>query len=164
MKNFLDRNVLITANREYYGINICPRFWDWILENSVDGVVASVSSVAQKLQAGTDQLAQLSRTYQTTFFQQDNPNVSSSVLRNADWVESQSYTPKAIQWIVNSAHHMLITHATAEEWVVVTHEKPSNSRNKVKIPNVCEAFGIECWTPFEMLRREKARFVLGASE
>ena len=164
MKYLLDTNVLITANREYYGMDICPGLWDWILENNVDGIVASVSSVARELQAGSDQLVQWSRRHSTTFFHDPDPNVSSAVRRVADWVNSQSYAPRAIKWFIDSADHMLIAHAMTEKFVVVTHEKPSNSRKKVKIPNVCEAFGIECWTPFAMLRREKARFVLGASE
>jgi transcriptional regulator with XRE-family HTH domain len=32
---------------------------------------------------------------------------------------------------------------------------------KVKIPEPCIGLGIKCMTPFEMLRRERARFVLG---
>jgi hypothetical protein len=44
---------------------------------------------------------------------------------------------------------------------VVTHEVPSGSIRKVKIPNVCIGLGVKCVTPFEMLRRERARFVLG---
>jgi hypothetical protein len=31
---------------------------------------------------------------------------------------------------------------------------------KIKIPNVCIGLGIKCLTPLEMLRRERARFVL----
>ena len=36
----------------------------------------------------------------------------------------------------------------------------SNSIKKIKIPDVCKGLGIDCMTPFEMLRREKARFIL----
>ena len=45
--------------------------------------------------------------------------------------------------------------------VVVTHEKPANTLKIVKIPNVCIGLDIKCITPYEMLRLEKARFVLG---
>jgi hypothetical protein len=44
---------------------------------------------------------------------------------------------------------------------VITHEKPENSKNIVKIPNACVALGVHFMSPFEMLRRERARFVLG---
>jgi len=32
---------------------------------------------------------------------------------------------------------------------------------KIKIPDACIGLGIKCMTPFAMLRRERARFVLG---
>ena len=32
---------------------------------------------------------------------------------------------------------------------------------KIKIPDACIGLGVRCVTPFEMLRREQARFVLG---
>jgi len=62
---------------------------------------------------------------------------------------------------LQGADYWLIAHAIAHSHTVVTHEKPSDGR-KVKIPNVCVGHGIRCVTPFEMLRSERARFVLGA--
>ncbi|MBV6522211.1 MAG: hypothetical protein MNPFHGCM_02357 [Gemmatimonadaceae bacterium] len=47
--------------------------------------------------------------------------------------------------------------------VVVTHEVPAASPRKIKIPDACIGLGIKCMTPYEMLRVERARFVLGAS-
>jgi hypothetical protein len=38
---------------------------------------------------------------------------------------------------------------------------PSPSSKKVKIPNACIGVGVRCMTPYEMLRVERARFVLG---
>ena len=145
-------------------MDFCPGFWDWILEGNVDGTVARVSAVAKKLQVDSDQLVQWCRRHLTRFFLVPNQKLYSSVSQVADWVESQSYTPRAIQRFIDSADHILIAHAMVENSVVVTHENPSNSRRKVKIQNVCEAFAVECWTPFEMLRRKKARFVLGECE
>ena len=45
---------------------------------------------------------------------------------------------------------------------MVTHEVPSASNRKIKIPDACIGLGIKFMTPFEMLRRERAKFVLGA--
>ncbi|MGA3028265.1 MAG: DUF4411 family protein [Bryobacteraceae bacterium] len=52
--------------------------------------------------------------------------------------------------------------ALAGQHTVVTHEVPSASIRKIKIPDACIGLGIRCMTPFEMLRRERARFVLGS--
>jgi hypothetical protein len=44
----------------------------------------------------------------------------------------------------------------------VTHEAPSDSRAHIKIPNACIGLGVRFMTPYQMLRIEQARFVLGA--
>ena len=44
---------------------------------------------------------------------------------------------------------------------MVTHEVPAASPKKIKVPDACIALGVECVSPFGMLRRERARFVLG---
>ncbi len=47
--------------------------------------------------------------------------------------------------------------------IVVTHEVPANSAKRIKIPNACMGLNIQFMTPFEMLRRERARFILGST-
>jgi hypothetical protein len=59
------------------------------------------------------------------------------------------------------ADYYLVAQARAGGRTVVTHEKPEVSRRRIKIPNACIALGIPHVTPFEMLRRERARFTLG---
>ena len=44
---------------------------------------------------------------------------------------------------------------------MVTHEMPSTSTKRIKIPNACRGLSIQSMTPYEMLRQEQARFVLG---
>jgi hypothetical protein len=61
----------------------------------------------------------------------------------------------------DDADAYLVAHAHAHDLVVVTREQPSDGIRQVKIPNVCVALKVKYVTPFEMLRRERARFVLG---
>lgn len=46
---------------------------------------------------------------------------------------------------------------------MVTHEVPASSVKRIKIPNVCIGLNLRFMTPYEMLRRERARFVLGGT-
>jgi hypothetical protein len=78
------------------------------------------------------------------------------------WVTWQQYEPAAISTFLQVADFYLIAHALADGHVVVTHEVPANSVKRIKIPNVCIGLGMRFMTPYEMLRRERARFVLGA--
>lgn len=54
----------------------------------------------------------------------------------------------------------LVAHAHAHSHQVVTHERVDAGRSRIKIPVACVAMGVTCMTPFEMLRAERARFVL----
>ena len=59
------------------------------------------------------------------------------------------------------ADYYLVAQAYAGQHAVVTHERASGSRRKIKIPDVCIGLDIKCVTPYEMLRNERACFVLG---
>lgn len=61
------------------------------------------------------------------------------------------------------ADYYLVAQAHAGKHTIVTHETPSASTRRIKIPDACIGMGIKCMTPFEMLRLERARFVLGPS-
>ncbi|MDN5870816.1 MAG: DUF4411 family protein [Nitrococcus sp.] len=46
--------------------------------------------------------------------------------------------------------------------LAVTHEVAANWTKRIKIPNACIGLGIRFMAPYEMLRVERARFVLEA--
>jgi len=78
------------------------------------------------------------------------------------------FCPAFWEWLMTAkslflqiADYYLVAQALAGSHVVVTHEQPQNSVNRIKIPNVCIECGVKYINPFEMLRREQARFVLG---
>ena len=76
------------------------------------------------------------------------------------WATSQRYEPSAVSIFLQKADYYLVAHALEGKHTVVTHEIPSASTRKIKIPDACIGLGIKCMTPFEMLRKERARFVL----
>lgn len=59
-----------------------------------------------------------------------------------------------------AADYYLIAQARQRNAIVVTHEVPSDSLKKIKIPNMCMDLGIKFITPFLMLRELQAKFVL----
>ena len=80
----------------------------------------------------------------------------------SQWASGQRYEPSAVSTFLQVADYYLVAQALAGGHTVVTHEVPSASVRKIKIPDACIGIGIKCVTPFEMLRRVRARFVLGA--
>ncbi len=81
----------------------------------------------------------------------------------SDWASGHGYQPAAFATFLQVADYWLIAHALAHECIVVTHEVPADTASKIKIPNACIGLDIRCMNPYEMLRRERARFVLGMS-
>ena len=66
---------------------------------------------------------------------------------------------------MQGADYYLVAHALESGYEVVTLETLSQPAaiKRIKIPNVCNIFGVNYLTPFEMLRREQAHFVLGSA-
>ncbi len=157
----LDANVFMAASRLHYGLDFCPAFWEWLIDNTAKGRVFSIERVSDEIQAGDDALAQWASDQGPAFFLKPDAALQPALGKVAQWATSQQYEPVAISTFFQIADYYLVAHALAHEWVVVTHEVFVNSTKRIKIPNVCMGIGIKHMNPFEMLRREKARFVLG---
>lgn len=157
----LDANVFIQAKNLHYGLDFCPAFWTWIVEQNAAGVVASIDKIHDELVAGGDELTVWAGERGQAFFMPPDSDVVSGLTDVSQWVTSQTYEPAAIATFLQVADYWLVGHAKAHSYTVVTHEVPSESQRKVKIPNVCVGMRVPCVTPYEMLRRERARFVLG---
>jgi hypothetical protein len=79
----------------------------------------------------------------------------------SNWASTEGYEPAAVSTFLQVADYYLVAHALAHGHTVVTHEIASTSVKKIKIPNACIGLGIKFMTPYEMLRHERAEFVLG---
>ena len=164
MPYLLDANVFIQAKNLHYGFDICPGFWDWLVQANAQGKVFSIEKVGDELEAVNDELAAWARARGEAFFLRPDMQVVEAFRRVSEWVNSAGYEPTAINTFLQVADYYLIAHALAHNFIVVTHEVPANTRKKVKIPNVCIGLGIRHMTPYEMLRREGAKFVLVGSQ
>ncbi len=163
MKYLLDANVFIAANNLHYGLDFCPAFWDWLVQSNAKEKVFSIEKVGDEIDAGEDQLSIWASTLNEHFFLKPDSEVLSAMADVSNWVTGNGYNSAAINTFLQVADYWLISHALAHQLVVVTHEKPAETPNKVKIPNVCVGLDIKVMTPFEMLRHERARFVLGST-
>lgn len=168
MNYLLDANVFIQAKNLHYGLDFCPAFWDWLIQNNEAGRVFSIEKVEDEINAGDDDLAVWAKDRGAGFFQKPDAAVVSQFSNVSAWVSGQGYEPAAVNTFLQVADYYMVAHAHAHAQArgltVVTHEVPANSAKKIKIPNVCIGLGIRCMQPYEMLRYEKARFVLGVTE
>ncbi len=156
----LDANVFIQAKNLHYGFDICPGFWDWLVERDRAGSVASIEKVADELRAGGDDLAGWAEKRGDSFFLRPDAAVAAALPAVSDWAVGAGYEPSAAATFLQVADYWLVAHALAHDSVVVTHEVPADTIRKIKIPNACIGLGVRCMNPYEMLRRERARLVL----
>ena len=158
----LDANVFIQAKNLHYGFDFCPAFWNWLDEQNRAGKVVSIEKVADELHAGTDELAAWAAARGDGFFLSPDDTVVPALHTVSNWASTQGYEPAAVATFLQVADYWLVAHALAYGCAIVSHEVPAETTRKIKIPNACIGLGLRCVTPYEMLRREGARFVLGS--
>jgi hypothetical protein len=124
--------------------------------------VFSIEKVEDELTAGADELAHWASQQGKGFFLKPDAKLLPALGRVANWATEQPYTPAAVNTFLQGADYYIVAHALAHGDVVVSHEIASTSVNRVKIPSACIGLGVKVMTPFEMLRHERARFVLEA--
>lgn len=161
MAYVLDANVFMSAKNLHYGLDLCPAFWDWLAANNEAGHVFSIEKVEDEIIAGGDELSDWAARRRPGFFLKPDQAILPALGAVSIWSTGQGYEPAAINIFLQAADYYLVAHALAHGSIVVTHEKPENSRKRIKIPNACIGLDVKCMTPFEMLRRERARFILG---
>ena len=164
MAYLLDANVFIGAKDSHYGFDFCPAFWDWLLREHRAGRVYSIEKVGGELLAGDDELAEWARARGDDFFLCPDATLGPALTAVSTWATAQDYEPGAINTFFQAADYYLVEQAYDGQHTVVTHEVPADSPRKIKIPNVCRRLDIEYLTPYEMLRRERARFVLSPAQ
>ena len=156
----LDANVFIQAKNLHYGFDFAPAFWDWLVRENQAGTVASIEKVADELRAGDDELSKWADDLGDEFFLTPDSSVIPALSRVSDWAGVQNYDSAAVATFLQVADYWLVAHTLAHHYVVVTHEVPADTLKKIKIPNACTGLRLRCISPYQMLRQEKARFVL----
>jgi len=170
MAYLLDANVFMSAKQLHYGFDFCPAFWDWLVQENRVGKVFSIEKVSDEIQAGTDELSQWAAGLDAGFFQEPDQQTLAALGTVSQWAtkhalpNGESYTPAAISTFLQVGDYYLVAQALASKHTVVTHEVPRNTIGNIKIPNACLALNVKYMNPFDMLRKEKARFVLGGAE
>jgi hypothetical protein len=160
MSYLLDSDVFIQAKNLHYGFDFCPAFWDWIEERRQSATVLSIDRVRDELIVGDDDLAAWAQVRGDDFFVKPDNSVLASLRATSEWTNTAGYEPAAVNIFLNAADYYLVAHAHAGDHIVVTHEVPSPSTKKIKIPDACIGLGVKCVSPYTMLRSERARFVL----
>jgi hypothetical protein len=106
-----------------------------------------------------DELAHWASRRSSGFFLRPDAKLLVALGTVSTRASSQSYDPAAVNTFLLVADYYLVGYALAHGHIV-THEIASTSTKKIKIPDACIGLGIKVVSPYEMLRTERARFIL----
>lgn len=161
----LDANVFIQAKNAHYRFSIAPGFWQWILRAHSAEQVFSIPAIRDELHVGGDELSEwIKAEVPTTFFVSSPATIGPSLASLARWTaEHDLYMQTARETFLASADYALVAHAQALGMTVVTHESSRpGARNRVLIPQACEAAGVPWVSPFDMVEAAGMRLDLTA--
>jgi hypothetical protein len=165
----LDADVFIRAKNHHYDMTFCPGFWDWLIDRRKANRVFSIKAIFDDLcQTATDddeedELSKWVKSDGSSLFLPHDQEMTDKLPVVSIWASSQNYTAAAINEFLGCSDYFIVSYALAHNHTIVTHEVPSISNKKIKIPDACRCLKIKCVTPFEMIRSEGARFVLDNS-
>ncbi len=164
-KYLLDSNVFIEANRRYYAFDLCPGFWESLSIYHSKDLICSIDRVKTiEFAKGHDDLKEWadSKISKKFFVASDGEDVQASYAEAMQWVQDQKrFYPFAKTEYAESVDGWLIAYARAKGMILVTHEEPApESKKQVKIPDVCNAIGVQCVNTFDMLRALGTKFIL----
>lgn len=135
MRYLLDANTYIEAKNQYYGMDICPAYWDWLDRQFALGTIVSVDMIGRELKEGNDELANWVRERPDHFISNDDELTQTLFADIVQFVMEGDYNPGNRDNFLAKADPWIIAKAKVIGASVVTHEAvaAANTR-KVKVP------------------------------
>lgn len=164
----LDSDVFIAAKNAYYAFDICPGFWESIVEAHQHDRVRSIDRIKAELLAGQpkeDLVVWVKETVPAGFFHgTQSKAVLDAYAEIALWVQrSTQYLDRAKAKFATEADGWLVAYSMVHGTTVVTNEQPRpDSRSRVLLPDVCTQFRVPSKDTFTMLRSLAVRLDLRA--
>lgn len=156
----LDANVLITANRDYYSMEMVPVLWEWLLHMAECGHVKMPIETLEEVRDGGGKVKKdalvtwlnHADVYEKLVLQEDtSPEIISSVI-------ARGYAPDLDETELEEVGRdpFLIAYAVTdpENRIVVSIEvsAPAKKRANRRVPDVCHDNGVSVCNTFTMLR------------
>lgn len=166
MRYLLDTNFFIQAHRSYYPLDVVESFWIRTKELAENGHIISIDKVKKEIYDKSSHEDELKLWCVDNLEEQFFHSTSSALSQYIEiiqWVDSMrhQYLDSAIEEFLQAdlADPWLVAYAMKEDLVIVTYEKSApGAKKRVKIPEVCNHFGIRFVDTIEMMRELNSKF------
>ena len=129
-------------------MDVWPTFWAKMVELINSRIIYSIDKVKEEINRGGDELTDwIHNNSPHGFFLTQDSEVLFKLADTIKWAQdnSEHYTPSAISTYVNVADSYLVATAAAKNMTLVTFEKSNpQRRNRIMIPDACNAIGVRC--------------------
>lgn len=153
--HLLDANVLIRAHEDYYPIDRIPQFWTWLLEMAEVNTIKVPLQIYNEVAPSRGLLADwLRQSHVKNSLVLDEP----ADLGRVQQVLAHGYAPDLTDVEIEEIGQdpFLIAAALGgTDRIVITREvsKPSVTRARRKVPDVCKVFNLVVITDFALYRK-----------
>lgn len=160
----IDSDVLITAKNSYYAFDLCPGFWNSLLAKHQAEQVYSLDRNRMELQQGRDDDELVKWVKESVprdfFLSTEQADVVTAYTDVILWAQRHTqYFDNAKAKFATGADGWLVAYAYTHGSVVVTlEESRPESRNQIKLPDVCIQFGVRYENVFTMLRALQVQY------
>ncbi len=147
----LDAGVFINPWNYYYTQQICPSFWELLLQLASEGCLISPHEIYQEIQKQDDGLSKWLKSNKFPFEAIDEniqDNMHLVMEKFPLLIDSKSFRSMGDPWVIATA--------MSREATVVTTER--SAPKKIKIPDACHGLGIPCITEFQFVHEIGIRF------
>lgn len=154
----LDANFFIQSYRVGFPMDVVPSFWIKLKELSYSKVIISIDKVKNEIYANDDDLTRWCKDNLPDFFFKDSSSAITSYSLVVQWANSKlndPYSQQAIDTFMESteADAWLVAFAHINHMCLVTNEVSAiTSKKSVKIPDVCNPFGVRSISPMDLFR------------
>jgi len=138
--------------RRAYPLDVFPSVWAKVEDMADAGTLISIEDVYEELRIQDDEVSKWAKQHPAMFLPLDG-----LIQARALQVLSTHRGLVDLRKRKSGADPFVIAAALVYSCIVVTEEEPSTSPNKVKIPDVCKDYSIQCLHLLEMLRLEDFR-------
>lgn len=146
----LDANVLITAHDNYYPVDRIPHYWRWLLEQATAGVIAMPRRIFEEITPSPGPFADWLKQVEV----RENLILNEPTTGVRLVIESGNAPDLDDAEIerIGKDPFLIAAARAGPDRVVVTKEvsKPSHTRAKRKVPDVCRALGVKAINDFRL--------------
>ena len=149
----LDANAFIQPAKGYYAFDLVPGYWDELTAHGKAGRLCTIDRIAAEVLAPADLKTWMDGAFKPYIQSSNTPETLAKYAKIMAWAQTQSFLPAAQAEFATVADAWLVAYASAIGGTVVTFETfDARCVRRVKIPNACQAAGVNTITTFEMLR------------